>query len=73
MQRNARIGSESILALCCVATSVNAKAMQHNIWYIVNRPYGSSQTAIYEESIDSLTYYVKTTFSQSFSVGLLIK
>ena len=33
----------------------------------------SSQTAICEESIDSLTYYVKTTFSQSFSVGLLIK
>ena len=32
MQRNARIGSESILALHCVATSVNAKAMQRNIW-----------------------------------------
>ena len=25
MQRNARIGSESILVLCCVATSVNAR------------------------------------------------
>ena len=32
-----------------------------------------SQTAICEELVDSLTYYVKTTFSQSFSVGLLIK
>ena len=33
----------------------------------------SSQTAICEESVASLTYYVKTTFSQSFSVGLPIK
>ena len=31
-QRNARMGSNSILALCCVATSVNAKATQRNIW-----------------------------------------
>ena len=31
-QRDARIGSESILALCCVAMSVNAKVTQRNIW-----------------------------------------
>ena len=30
MQRNVRIGYKSILALHCVATSVNAKAMQRN-------------------------------------------
>ena len=29
----------------------------------------SSQTAICEELVDSLTYYVTTIFSQSFSVG----
>ena len=30
MQRNARIESESILVSCCIATSINAKAMQCN-------------------------------------------
>ena len=30
-QRNARIGSESILALQCIAASVNAKATQRNM------------------------------------------
>ena len=44
MQRNARIGSESILALCCVAVGINASMMQCNagpiasLHHIVNPP-----------------------------------
>ena len=30
MQRNARVESESILVLLCIAMSVNVKVMQHN-------------------------------------------
>ena len=31
MQRNASIESESIVASCCIATSVNVKGMQRNL------------------------------------------
>ena len=34
-QGNARIGSESILASCCVSTSVDAKTTQHNVLFSV--------------------------------------
>ena len=35
MQGNTRRGSESILASCCISTSVNAKAMQRNALFSV--------------------------------------
>ena len=35
MQGNTRRGSESILASCCISTSVNAKTMQRNALFSV--------------------------------------
>jgi hypothetical protein len=38
MQRNARMGFESVQALCCAPTSINAKATQRIVLYhIVNQ------------------------------------
>ena len=35
MQGNATIGSKSILASCCVSTSVDAKMIQHNALFSI--------------------------------------
>ena len=51
MQENARIGSGSILALCCVSTNTTAKTTQHNTLFsviiIVNRPLGILMSITY--------------------------
>ena len=45
------IGSESILASCCISTSIDAKTMQHNVlisvvcWCVCTQPAGYTATA----------------------------